>query len=258
MARSSEGRSSLSRAVDVLDAFDSASVHLTVSAVAARTGMPLSSTHGLLAELERLGLVERSPDRTYQLGVRLWEWAARTPGAAGLRSAARPHLQHVHHLVRQHVQLGVLRGTDVVFVERLSAPDAVVNYTMIGGRTPALLSSSGLAQVAFLAAEDRDAVVDGARRQGQLPAPLADPGVLRRRLAAIRREGHVVTDGYVHPAARGVAVPLLGARGEVLGAVSVVVPNDDAPARPLVNVLRAAAARIVRDLAAAQRPTPAG
>lgn len=247
MARSSGGRSSLSRAVDVLEVFDSATVHLTVSEVADRTGMPLSSTHGLLAELERLGLVERAPDRTYQLGLRLWEWAARTPGAAGLRSAARPHLQQVHRLVRQHAQIGVLMGADVIFIERLSAPDAVVNYTMVGGRMPALLSSSGLVQLAYLDPEARSAIVDAGSGLA-LPPELADPDARRRTLAEIRRVGHVVTDGYVHPAARGVAVPLLAPGDRVIGGLSVIVPNDGAPVRPLVNILGRAATRIVRDL----------
>jgi DNA-binding IclR family transcriptional regulator len=233
--------------VDVLEVFDSSTVHLTVSEVAGRTGMPLSSTHGLLAELERLGLVERSPDRTYQLGIRLWEWAARTPGAAGLRAAARPHLQQVHRLVRQHAQIGVLAGADVIFIERLSAPDAVVNYTMVGGRMPALLSSSGLVQVAYLDPEAQAGVIE-AWTGGALPPGIADPDARRRTLAEIRRVGHVVTDGYVHPDARGVAVPLLAAGDRVLGGLSVVVPNDGASVRPLVNILTRAAASIIRDL----------
>ena len=84
-----------------------------------------------------------------RLGVRLWEFASRTPGAVGLREIARPWLGAVHERVRQHVQLGVRAGRDVLFIERMSAQDAVLNATLIGGRIPLFASSSGLVLAAY-------------------------------------------------------------------------------------------------------------
>ncbi|XKH52642.1 IclR family transcriptional regulator [Citricoccus nitrophenolicus] len=249
MARTSAGRSSLSRAVDLLDAFDSNSVFLTATDIAQRTGSPVSTTHRLLGELTSLGLLERAPDRTYRLGARIWEWSARSPGAAGLRAAALPHLQKVHHAVRQHAQIGILSGRDVLFIERLSAPDAVVNYSVIGQRLPALASSSGLVQLAWLPEREQEAALAGGLQQFT-SMTVTDPAQIRRRLAEIRRTGHVVNDGFLHTAARGIAVPLRGHQDDLLGALSVIVPNDAAPALPYVTLLQTAAAAITRDYAA--------
>ncbi|MEV6181959.1 hypothetical protein ACIHAR_01565 [Streptomyces sp. NPDC052016] len=44
-----------------------------------------------------------------------------------LRDAAMPFMEGVHDVVGHHVQLGVLDGDDVLFLERLSTPDAVIN-----------------------------------------------------------------------------------------------------------------------------------
>lgn len=252
MARTSAGRSSLSRAVDLLDAFDSGSVYLTATELADRAGSPVSTTHRLLGELTTLGLVERSPDRTYRIGAKIWEWSARAPGAAGLRAAALPHLQKVHHAVRQHAQIGILVGHDVLFIERLTAPDAVVNYSVIGQRLPALASSSGLVQLAWLPeAEQEAAIAAGVRHY--TPLTVTEPDRIRRRFAEIRQEGYVVSDGYIHTSARGIAVPLRGHQDDVLGALSVIVPNDHAPARPTITLLQKAAAAISRDYAALTR-----
>ncbi|MFC7401395.1 IclR family transcriptional regulator [Citricoccus sp. GCM10030269] len=255
MARTSAGRSSLSRAVEILDAFDSVSVYLTATQISERTGSPVSSTHRLLGELTSLGLVERAPDRTYRLGARLWEWSARSPGAAGLRAAAWPHLHQVHHVVRQHAQIGILAGHDVLFIERLSAPDAVVNYSVIGQRLPALVSSSGLVQVAWLPEYEQEAIL-AAGLEPYTPKTVTDPSLIRRHLADIRRNGYVANDGYVHTAVRGIAVPLRGHQDDVLGALSVIVPNDSAPVGPHVTVLKNAAAAISRDYAALTRGRP--
>lgn len=252
MAKTSGGQSALSRAVQVLDAFDSASVYLTASQVAGRTGQPISSTHRQLQELVRLGLVDRSPDRTYRLGTKLWEWAARSPGAAGLRAAALPHLQKVHNVVRQHAQIGVLSDNEVLFIERLSAPGAVVNYTVIGQRLPALASSAGLVQVAWLPPDKLEAVLAQGVDQFT-PSTMTDQRRIRRRLVDIRRSGYVITSGFIHPAARGVAVPLWGHQKDLLGALSVVVPNDEVPAKPVVELLQEAAEAISRDYAAFTR-----
>ncbi|MGZ8804031.1 MAG: helix-turn-helix domain-containing protein, partial [Microbacterium sp.] len=108
MARASDGESVLHKHLRVLGAFEAAVPFLTLSEIADRAALAASTAHRIVGELEREGLLERLPDRTYRLGVRLWELACRTPGALGLRELARPYLQAVHARVRQHAQLSVL------------------------------------------------------------------------------------------------------------------------------------------------------
>jgi DNA-binding IclR family transcriptional regulator len=253
MARGSEGESVLHKHLRVLDAFDAMSPYLTLSEVAASAGLAPSSAHRLLAELEREGLVERLPDRSYRLGVRLWELASRTPGALGLRELARPWMEAVHARVRQHTQLGVLSGRDVLFIERMSTRDAVVNATLIGGRTPLPVSSSGLVLLAH--ADDR--LVEQVVAAGwphHTPHTLRSAAELRARLARVRADGFAMLSGHIYEESRGIAVPVLGPHGRVYAAMGVVVPNDDAPVQPLVELLTIAAAGVTRALEDAYLP----
>src|SRR5699024_2356141 len=110
--------------------------YLTLTDIARRASLAPSSTYGIVRALQDQGLLERMSDRSYRLGNRLWELGTRTPGALGLREIARPHLQALQALVRQHVQLHVRIDLDVLAVERLSARNAVVNATVVGGRVP--------------------------------------------------------------------------------------------------------------------------
>src|SRR5699024_4914328 len=112
---------------------------LSLSEIAHRSGLPMTTVHRLVGELER----ERLPDRSYQLGLRLWELAARTPRAMGLREIATPMVQLVQSQVRQHTQLGVDGGNDVVYLDRLSQANAVVNATIVGGRISLGASATG-------------------------------------------------------------------------------------------------------------------
>src|SRR3954454_4948316 len=93
-------------------------------------------------------MLERGPGREVRVGVRLWELGARASPTVTLRDAAMPFLEDVHAVVGHHAQLAVLDGEHVLFLERLSARDAVVNFSRIAGRLPLHTSSSGLVLLA--------------------------------------------------------------------------------------------------------------
>ena len=253
MARDSLGRSALSRHLAVLNAFDTDAAFLTLSQIARRSGLPMSTAHRLVAELEREQLIERLDDRTFRLGVRLWELAARTPGALGLRELALPYMQEVHASVRQHTQLGIQSGSEVLFLERLSTREAVVNTTLVGGRLPLHASSSGLVLLAHSPQEQQQVYLERELKRftPSTPHSAAD---LRRTLARVRREGFAVADGFIHPDARGIAVPVKGVSESVVAALAVIVPNNGAAIAPFVDLLLGASAKISGVLYAAHLP----
>lgn len=252
MERQSQS-SVLSRHLRILETFDALHPFRTLTEIAELTEFPLSTTHRLTAELAREGLLERMPDRSYRLGIRLWEFAARTPGALGLRELVRPWMHAVQSQVRQHTQLGVLSGQDVLFIERLSSRDAVVNATVLGGRIPLPLSSSGMVLLAHASADLVDTVI----AQGwpkHTGFTLRDGDGLRKELRRIKADGYSVLDGHIYEGSRGIAVPVFGAHGEVHAALGVVVLNDDQSPDPTIQLLRRAAAEASKVLEHAYFP----
>ena len=254
MARTPTGESVLARAVRVLDAFTTDEPALPVGEVARRSGLHVATASRLVAELVAHGLLERGPGREVRVGVRLWELGSRASPTVSLRDAAMPFLEDVHAVVRHHVQLGVLDGEDVLFLERLSARDAVINYSRIAGRLPAYTSSSGLVLLAHAPADVQERVLAGPLHP-VTPAGLRTAAQLRAALAEVRRAQSAVLAGHQHPDSTGVAVPVRGERGEVVAALSVIVPNDGRGAA-LTPLLQAAALGIGRSLRAGLPPSP--
>jgi len=240
MARQSNGVSAISRVVLVLDTFSFETPFLSLSEISERAGIPMSSAHRIVTELVEHGLLERMPDRSYRVGNRLWEMGSRTPGALGLREIALPYLHAIQSRVRQHTQLLVRSGLDVLVIERLSARDAVVNASIVGGRIPIQHSSSG---IVLLASADDD-LVDKVVERGL--SPLTDTSLrtaeqLRDAVDRARRDGFAVSTGWIFEESRGIAVPVRGSQEIVVGTISVVVPNDGSPIDDLVRLLRLAA-----------------
>jgi DNA-binding IclR family transcriptional regulator len=241
MANSPSGDSMTERIVRVLETFTAERSMQSASEIGRRAGLPSSTAHRIVDELVEAGLLERDDDRRVHLGMRLWELALRGSTALRLRQAALPHMERVQARIREHTQLAVLEQDEALFLERLSHPDAGANITRIAGRLPLHASSSGLILLAHAPSALRERVLAGPLR-ALAPETLTDAARLRRLLTEARRTGVVIAPGSIEAVSTGVAVPIRDA-GEVVAALSVVLPRDTPP-EPAVAALREAAAGI--------------
>jgi DNA-binding IclR family transcriptional regulator len=246
MPRVATGESSLARAVRILESFTPDDPELSVTELARRSGLHLATASRIVGQLVDSGLLSRGPDREVRVGMRMWELASRAAPTRSLRDAAMPYLEDLHAVVGHHAQLAVLDGDDVIFLERLSARDAVINYSRVAGRLPLHISSSGVVLMAYGPRELQDRVL-ARPLESRTPATITTPDRLRAMLEQVRSQGYALLAGHVHPDATGIAVPVRNALGEVVAALSVIVPND-ARAVSAVPALLAAARGIGRSL----------
>ncbi len=247
-----DDRSVTARAFGVLEAFTSAAPTLTLSEIARRAGLPLTTSHRLVAELRAAGALERDTDGTYRIGLRLWEIASLAPRGVPLREAALPFLEDLYEVTHENAQLGVREGHDVVYIERIAGRRAVGVLTRVGGRFPLHASGIGLVLLAHAPEAVQREVLD-APLQRFTDYTVTDPARLERILAQIRRDGVAISDRQVTDDAMSVAAPITDAAGEVIAALSVVANAGNAVAARLAPVVRAAALGTSRTLSARRR-----
>jgi DNA-binding IclR family transcriptional regulator len=239
------------RALSILDAFSVDRPALSLLDISRRAGLPKSTAHRLIAELVAWGALERGEvDNLYRIGLKVWEIGSLAPRGRGLAEIALPFLEDVYQSTRQTVMLGVLDGTETVYIERRSGPKAVPTEIRPGRRLPVHATGVGLALLAYAPFE---------KRQQVLAAPLArftdltvtDPDRLRKILADIRRVGYAVSDRQVESQGVSIAAPVHGKNGVVLAALSVVVRPGTDP-RNYAPVVLMAARGLSRALETAQ------
>lgn len=252
MARVPTGESVLARAARVIESFGIDDSTLTVSEIARRAGLHVATASRLIEELVRCGWLERD-GRRVRVGVRLWEVASRSSPTVSLRDAARPFMEDLHAVVDQHTQLAVLEGTEVLFLERLTARGAAVNFTRVAGRLPLHASSSGLVLLAHSPADVQETVMN-APLHTFTDHTIHTPRELRAALAQVRKQGYALCAGHIHPGTTGIAVPVRDANGEVVAALGLIVPNDPS-AYTQIPALQAAARGISRVISPAITPT---
>lgn len=198
---------------------------MSLSGLAHRADLPLSTTHRLVDELLRHGLIERLADGRLRLGLRIWELASRGSHALDLRETAVPFMQDVRAVLRQHTTLAVLDHGSVLYVERLSEPSSPLESANVAQRMPVHASSSGLVLLAHADAEFRKQVL-ASPLQRLTPETLVDPQLLRRHLTDIRERGYVALAGAGVSEWTGIAVPVFGLGGRVVAALNVIVARD--------------------------------
>jgi DNA-binding IclR family transcriptional regulator len=253
-ATGDSGESTLSRATRVLEVFGPETPSLTASEISRRTGIPMASAHRLVGEMVRLGLLQRGPDKLLRVGVRLWELGWRSTAALGLRNVAMPYLEDLQSVVRQHTQLAVLEGRDVLYIERLSARGrTTVNITRVAGRLPAHTCSSGLVLLAFAPTEVQEELLAAPHLGAFTTRTTTDPNELRRQLADTRQRGSAVCSGSVHLEAAGVAAAVRDHAHTVVAALSVIVPNTAADISAATPAVLATARGISRALQTERR-----
>ena len=246
----SSGRSVTSRALAVLDAFDSSAPRLSLSEIAERSRTPLSTTHRLLGELTEWGALSRRADGRYEIGRKLWDLGLLAPVQLELRQVAAPFLLDVHTATRDTVHLAVRDGVKALYVERISGRESVPVVSTVGSRLP--LHATGVGKVLLASAPDE--VVEQVLRHParQTRHTVVDPRRLTRDLTEVRRSGWARTSEEMSLGAASVAVPVTVERPSgavVAAALGIVVPAHRRDTARLVPVLQVAARGIGRALA---------
>ena len=240
------------RALAVLAAFDAEHPALSLSAVARRAGLPLSTAHRLVAELAAWGALERAQDGSYVVGRRLWDLGLLAPVSRELREVALPFLQDLSAATRENAHLAVRDRTSALFVERISGRSAVAIVSRTGSRLP--LHATGVGKV-LLAHACPEVVAEVLRRPRRMtPYTVVDPRVLRRQLSEVRRRGYAVTGEEMSLGAASVAVPVHGEDGHVVAALGVVAASSRRDLARLAPALQVAAQGVARAAAAPGPP----
>ncbi|MGW0705440.1 IclR family transcriptional regulator [Streptomyces sp. NPDC002643] len=179
-------KSVLARGAALLRACGESDGPLALAELALCTGLPKPTAHRLLNEMVRLGLVERTPDGRYRIGLALFVLGQSAPDVRELRDAALPYLGDLHEATHENVHLAVPDGADTLFLQKITSRRATPIVSRTGGRLPAHCTATGKV---FLAHDPRPPHLTLLRLT---PRTLVLPGQLARDLARTRARGYGV------------------------------------------------------------------
>jgi IclR family acetate operon transcriptional repressor len=190
----------------------SADTGVSLQEVAEASELPKSSAHRYLLVLEREGFVERDRvTQRYNLGLAFV--ALHTRQADWLIERARPLIEKVRDRWDESVNLGMLLGDSVVYLDIAESSRSIRLAARRGDRDKIHSTALGKAIAATLSDEHVISLLGSAGMSRQTERTIVDPKVLLIELAQVRSLGYAVDDRENEAEGRCVAVfvPGLGA-----------------------------------------------
>ncbi|MBS2939536.1 IclR family transcriptional regulator [Nocardioides sp. J2M5] len=254
MSEAATGTRALDRATDLVATVVHADEPLSFADLQEGSGLAKSTTSRLLTALERSGLVERDDDGSYVAGRLFWLYAARHDPWEELVRLARPVMDLLGTETGETVHLSVTRGERVVQVAQVDSTYLLGTRDWTEIEVPAHCSALGKVLLAWGALELPAGDLDR-----PTPSTLPDREAVRRDGVRTRDRGWALTEDELEIGLTGIAVPVFGARGDVVAALGISGPTPRlAPRRDeLGRRLLDQSAALSSLLRGPDRPTPA-
>lgn len=232
------------RGLSVIDAMGKGSRRKTIAQIADASALPRSVAKRLLLTLCEQEYAE-TDGKSFALTPKVLSLGLSYLYTQPYWPVAQPALEELRSHVGESCSMGVLHGTEIVYVLRIPSQRILATNLSVGSRLPAHLVSIGRVLLAALPeAAWRDYVQAAAPRAGPVKA-----GVwareLREHLDRIQRDGYAWIDGVLDPAIAGIGVPVRDASGQPIAAINVSLiagtcDEKEAVRRFLVPLRRAA------------------
>lgn len=214
---------SLDRALILLDELAGGSK--TLDQLAERLSVHKSTVLRLLRTLESHRFVQRDGVRYYRLGTTLFEMAFRALDERDVRRSVEQALRDLNALTGHTVHLASYEDGEVIYIDKYESRHNVRMYSRIGRR--AALHCTAVAKVLVAAMpEDQRKVTAASIEYPKLTAnTITTPRAYLAELARVAERGYAIDDAEHEEFIHCVAAPIRGARGEVLAAMSLSVPQ---------------------------------
>lgn len=192
-----------------------------------------------------LGLLEKS-DYGIQLGSKLFELGSLARGPRSIRELAQPALVQLRNLTKHTVQLAVLDGDEVIYMDIQPGIRGLPHLpSRLGGRLPAHATAVGKSMLAYTARPPSDS---GDRLPSLTRYTLGTEGRLNDQLERVRELGLAVDHQESALGVCCVASPIIDSAGLPIAALSVSTDLASFDVSGLGNAVRSAAGNVTRRL----------
>lgn len=236
------GSQSLERGLAILAEFKPGTPELGISDLARALGLSRSTSHRYVSTLARLGYLQQNiGTRKYRLGPRVLDLGFAAINSMELRQISAPHLQRLADETGHTVNMAILDGTDIVYIERCRSSQqgqrAIDLNLHVGSRLPAYCTSMGKVLLADMDPARREALLDRIELAPLGPNTLTDRAALRAELERVRGEGIAVNNEELAFGLRSIAAPVRGQSGNVVAAINLAVHRSWVSIEDLVTRL---------------------
>ena len=226
--------SSLARGLEILRTFSRTGKKMTLSEVAAKTGITRAATRRFLLTLVREGYAA-TDGKYFDLTPQVLELGYSVLSRIDTWDIVKPFLERLSEDVEESVSAVVLDGLDVVYVSCAQYHRMISVGVAVGNRLPAYCTATGRVLLAHEPEENWPAMLKAIRLEPRTQYSITSKTEFQRMLKKVREDGYALVDQELEIGLLAIAIPLRTLSGAIIGAVNVGVPTVRATPEQLIR-----------------------
>jgi len=224
---------SLARGLLVIQSFSPQTPQMTISQLAAKTGLSRAAVRRCLYTLTKLGFAGIEDGSRYTLRPRMLALANSYSASNSLSTAAQPILERMSAVLRESFSVATLDGDDIVYIARSSVSRVMSDDLHIGSRLPAYCTSMGRVLLAYLPGDQLEQYLARVTLTPFTARTVTSTDKLRLALRNVRRHGYALVDQEYEVGLRSLAVPVYAPTGRVVATINL---SGSAPRMPVYDM----------------------
>jgi IclR family KDG regulon transcriptional repressor len=222
----------IGKVLRILELLDRSTAGLPLKDIAEQTQLNKSTAHRFLSHLEMEGYLFRDAMGSYMLGPKMVRMGSGLSFQATFCKISRPVLEEVWKLTGETVNLAVLDGTEVLYLDVIESLHTFRLATEVGMRRPVHCTSLGKAVLAALEGQPiLEEIFKAIKFVPATPKAITNLVRLKKDLVTIRARSYAVDDEEAVSGARCIGAAILDGDSKVIGGISM--------SGPVVRVTRA-------------------
>jgi IclR family transcriptional regulator, KDG regulon repressor len=241
----------LQRGLNILEMFSKSEGGMSASQVAKLSGLPVSTVHRFLVNLESAGYLNCSGTGIFHLGIACFSLGQAARGQLDIRRLSLPYLQELNVQTRETIHLTVRFGLSAVYVEKLDSPEPLRIFSRIGAAVPLHCTGVGKAILAYMPQDEFAKILPQIEFKRLTANSIGNSQELETQLQKVRRNGHAFDLEENEPHIRCVAAPIWDHTGAVNASLSITGPAvrmSHSRLRQLAPLVQEAGWKISREL----------
>ncbi|MCB1498793.1 MAG: IclR family transcriptional regulator [Bauldia sp.] len=212
------------KAMQVLQLVCEALEPVSLNQIVRDAALPKTTVFRYLRTLAMLGFVEHDPEADrYRPGIGLWRLSHASSPYETLRQACKPSMKRLRQRFNETINLGVLSGGEVVYLDVLESERSLRMQSSVGATDPLHCTALGKVFLAFRPPAQRAMLIPPV-----LPRltrnTITDPAALIEQLDIIRTTGYAIEMGENEEGSYCIAAPILDHQGIAIAAMSLSAP----------------------------------
>lgn len=217
---------SIMKAFTIIEVLDEAGP-LSIGGLSEILAMDKSTVHRIINTIKDIGYVTQNPEtKKYSNSIKLFEIGQNVISKTGLFEAARPYIELLSAETGESINLGIVRGNKIVYVDKKEGNSTIKVSIKIGTSIPMHCTGMGKAVLSHMNSNERENIINQIEYVKYAKNTSLDKETLLKRLDDCLKQGYSFDNEEYVDDLISFGAPIFNHRGDPIAAISISFPKS--------------------------------